>query len=391
MRRIRADWVWTPDGPLAGGEVVLDYDGRVTAVAARSGHEAEEVGGLLLPGLVNAHCHLELSDLRGKVPGGSGLSSWAQALVSRRRAPDAEAMRGAITEARDAGTAALVDVTNSGAPIPLMADADLRGSAQVEILGIEPDRCESARSGAARLLLAPGFPAVETCHAVVSCAADLLASVLAPPPEPGPARTFHCDEDAADTLLLRDRSGPWADFLDRLGRDWRDRIGHADSPVALLDALDVLGPHLALVHCVHTGPAELDRLAATDTAVVLCPRSNLHIGGALPDVPGMVARGLRLAIGTDSLASCPDLDVLADAAVLAAAFPDIDPGVWIAALTTGGASLLGPVRDGRVGGLCPGAEHGLLHVALPATTDPGRTLLDGTRWARRWLSCPLLP
>lgn len=395
MRRYRADWVWTPAGPLRDGEVAVADDGRIFAVGPASGAAAEAVGGLLMPGLVNAHTHLELSDLRGKVPGGQGLSSWAQALVARRRAPQDEAIRQALDEARAVGTAALIDVTNSGAALPLLAEAPLHGVSQLELIGIEEDRCSQALSQAARLALAPGMPVRVTCHAVVSCAADLLAQVLAAPVEPVPAATFHCDEDPADLDLLRDGSGPWADFLDRLGRDWRDRIGRADTPVRLLEALDVLGPHLALVHCVHTAPDDLDRLAATGTAVVLCPRSNLHIGGSLPDVPGMVRRGIPLALGTDSLASSPDLDVLQEAILLRRSFPEVPADVWVRALTTGGARLLearsrGQDRgDGSAqGALRPGADHGLLHVALPSTDDPASTLLSGDPWPRRWLQCP---
>lgn len=394
MRRYRADWVWTPDGPVRGGEVAVGDDGRISKVRSShtTGAEAEEHRGLLLPGLVNAHCHLELSDLAGRIPGGQGLSSWAQTLLARRRPPQDEAMRQALDQAWEAGTAAIIDVTNSGAPMPLLAEGPLHGVAQIELLGIEPDRCEAARAHAARLMLAPGLPAVETCHAVVSCAEALLAQVLAPSPEPRPAVTFHCDEDPADAELLREEAGPWADFLDRLGRQWRGRMGRAESPIRLLEGLGALGPHLALVHCVHTGPRDLDRLAATGTAVVLCPRSNLHIGGVLPDAAAMIRRGIPLAIGTDSLASVEDLDLLQEGAVLASAFPAIDPSAWVHALTTGGARLVepgaGPRSDGVAwGGLAPGARHGLLLVDLPRTEDPARTLLDGTRWPRRWL-CP---
>lgn len=398
MARFRADWVWTSTGPVRGGEISVSDDGLIERVrtAHTTGAEAEQLPGILLPGLVNAHCHLELSDLHGKVPGGQGLTSWAQALLARRRAPQDEAMRDALDQAFDLGTAAMIDVTNSGAAMPLLAQGPVGGVAQIEVLGIEPDRCEAALGHAARLLLAPGLPAKATCHAVVSCAEDLLEQLLAPPVDPGPAVTFHCDEDPADADLLRDGSGPWADFLDRLGRQWRGRLGSAATPVQLLKGLGLLGPHLALVHCVYTGTRDLDRIAASGTAIVLCPRSNLYIGGILPDVPAMVQRGIPLAIGTDSLASVDDLDLLQEAVVLASAFPEIDPSTWIFALTTGGARLLeagsGSRGDGsELGGLVPGASHGVLLVELPPTDDPIATLLDGSRWPRKWLCPPRRP
>ncbi len=374
----------------------MDSRGRIAELRVNALDEADASShsGMLLPGFVNAHAHLELSDLRQQVIGGHGLSSWAMALLARRRPPQDEAIRTAIDEAYEAGTAAIVDTTNSGAPLPLLADSPMRALGQIELIGIEPERCEAAHSQAARLLLAPGIPAVETCHAVVSCSADLIAEVLQPTGLPGPARTFHCDEDPEDGRLLREQSGSWADFLDRLGRQWRGRIGQAQSTVALLDELGVLGPHLGLVHCVHTGEADLDRIARSGSVVVLCPRSNLHIGGRLPDVPAMIARGIPLAIGTDSLASAPDMDLLAEAATLAARFPTVAPAVWIEALTIGGSRLLveGPKTRATAlarGSLYPGAEHGLVLVSIPRTEDPASTLLDGTRWPRRWLSPPV--
>ncbi|RME20911.1 MAG: hypothetical protein D6798_19350, partial [Deltaproteobacteria bacterium] len=380
------------------GEVVGDDQGRIAGVSAsrRGGGDVAELPGLLLPGFVNAHCHLELSDLRGRIPGGRGLSAWAQALIARRRQPDEEAMAGAIEEARNAGTAAIIDTTNSGAPMPLLVEGGVRGLAEIELIGIEPERCRAALAHAARLQLAPGLPTRVTCHAVVSCSEELLATVLAPPADPAPAATFHIDEDPAELDLLQAQEGPWADFLDRLGRDWRGRMGRAETPVALLEKIGVLGPHLALVHCVHTAGDDLDRIAAAGASIVLCPRSNLHIGGSLPDVPGMVRRGIPLAIGTDSLASAPDLDVLAEARTLARAFPEVPPAVFVTALTLGGARLFeavpgaGPRGDGAaLGGLVAGARHGLLHVALPATDDPAATLLGGGPYPTRWLQCPL--
>ena len=399
MRRFRADLVWTPQGPLRGGEVLVGGDGRIAEVSGPSQARAEQVSGLLLPGLVNAHAHLELSDLRGRVPGGEGLPSWVQALMAARRVPEAGAVRQAIAEAQAMGTAAIIDVSNSGASLPLLVEAGMRGLVQIELLGIEPERCEAARAAAAAVEEGARMPTRRTCHAVVSCSRDLLAQTLAP--GSSAVATMHGDEDPADAALLRDQEGPWAVLLDRLGRDWRGRMGQAPSTVDLLEGLGVLGPGLALVHCVHTGPEALDRIAARGAAVILCPRSNLHIGGRLPDLPGMVRRGIPLAIGTDSLASSPDMDLLGEATALARAFPELAPATWIQALTTGGARLLErldpgrPLGDGAArGGLVPGAVHGILHLHLPPTDDPARALFAPPAtgaWPRSWLSCPLLP
>jgi cytosine/adenosine deaminase-related metal-dependent hydrolase len=98
----------------------------------------------------------------------------------------------------------------------------------------------------------------------------------------------------------------------------------------------------------------------------------------------MIARGIPLAIGTDSLASSPDLDPLAEAVALRRAFPDVALSTWICALTEGGADALAL----PLGRLQTGLAPGVLHVELPATDAPLDLLLDGTNWRRRWLACP---
>lgn len=110
----------------------------------------------------------------------------------------------------------------------------------------------------------------------------------------------------------------------------------------------LLGPQLLLVHGVHLQPQDWETLGDTGAYLCLCPRSNMHIGGVLPDVVGLIEAGVSLCLGTDSMASSPDLDVLAEIPVLASAFPEIDPGIWLNMATMGGADALGLTAYGRI-------------------------------------------
>lgn len=364
-RRLEAAWVWTGETLLRDAAVMLDATGRVTAVEPAPGAPP----GLLMPGLVNAHTHLELSDLRGAVPGGDGLFAWVTALLRRRREPDPAAMLAAAFEAREAGVAAVVDVGNTGASLPALAEAGLGGALLVEAIGLAPERWRVAFDTAACLRPPPGLRVGVTAHAPHSCAPELLRRAL----RGGPA-TVHCDEDPDEARVLGERAGPWAEFLALREPEWDARLGRAPSGTALLDDLGLLGPHLGLVHMVAAREADLDRAAAAGAGVVLCPRSNLFIGRALPPVPAMVERGIPLAIGTDSLASAPDLDPLAEAVVLARAFPRVPREVWARALTVNGARLAG---DPKLGRLEVGRRPGVLHVAIPPTEDPLGALFSG--------------
>jgi cytosine/adenosine deaminase-related metal-dependent hydrolase len=143
----------------------------------------------------------------------------------------------------------------------------------------------------------------------------------------------------------------------------------------------VLSPHALLVHLTLTRGADLDTIAESGARAVLCPRSNLHITGQLPDAEGLHARGVPLALGTDSLASSPDLDVLAEASAARAAFAGVPVTAWARALTRGGAEALGRAEHGRL----KGSATPLLHVDVPDGEGVLEHLFDGTRWPRRWI------
>ncbi len=400
--------LWTGEALLHGAALSWDGDGRLRAISATD--RAPTLPGLLSVGFVNAHAHLELSHPGGPVPGGAGSVAWVSALGARGAGPlDPGALARAAAAARAAGCAALIDHSNSaldadpavaGQVAAAMAAAGLRGVVQAECIGLGPARVEAQLAAAGPPAPAgPGLWRRPTAHSPISCAPALLRAALADAgwaeAGPGlPAPTVHCDEDEADLALLADRAGPWADFHAALararpGHAWAALLGAAPSGVALLGALGLLGPRLGLVHLTAARAVDLDAVAAAGATAVLCPRSNLHITGRLPPARGLLARGVPLALGTDSLASAPDLDLLAEAATLHKALPDVDPAVWLRALTAGGAALLGPAAPPP---LALGAPlPPLLHLPAPDLADPRgglRALLDGSPWPRRWLALP---
>lgn len=386
MRTVTAAWAWTGAELIRWPNIRVAEDGRVLALA--SGAE-DGATGILLPGLINAHAHLELSGLRGQVPGDGDMLAWVQRLFGLRQGPDAAAMRAAIAELSASGTAAVLDVSNTGAPFPHLVEAAaaptgwLRARLQLELLAFTDAGFEEGRRRQQALPQDAGVTSVLTPHSVHALSEGVLRRWAAErrPGEPTP--TLHCDECPADRELIAQGTGPWAALLDRWERPWRGALASGRSEVDALQRLGLLGPDLGLVHLLAADAADLDLIAAAGAPVVLCPRSNLHIHGRLPDAAAMVRRGIPLALGTDSLASNADLDLLAEAATLRAAASAIDPSVWLRALTLGGAALFG---DPELGVLRPGARPGLLLVHIPPTDDPIATLLDGTRWPRSWLA-----
>ena len=191
--------------------------------------------------------------------------------------------------------------------------------------------------------------------------------------------SIHLAEDVAELEFLMSGTGPFADFLDRIQRDWRWWRPPGQSPARYLDGLGLLGPDLLLVHGRYIAEEDLPLVAARQASICLCPRSNLHIGQQLPDVPAMVSAGVRLLLGTDSLASSPSVDVFEEAAVLVDAFPELDPRRWLRSLTADAADAL---RLSGVGRLLPGTAPGL--ILVEGFTDPGAWIGNAPRtWLAR--------
>jgi cytosine/adenosine deaminase-related metal-dependent hydrolase len=365
MGFVSVERAWLPQGEARDLCLLLDEQDQILALRPWRASDPPLQRGLLLPGLINAHCHLELPG--PTVPGGQGLLRWVLELLAAGRSGDLAQIQASL------------DISNGLQPLGASPPSGFALGVQHELLGFGEGALDAL---SAELPPAPALAGLRRGpHAPVSSGPALLRATLsAPALAGGLLPTMHCDEDADSMVFLAEGAGPWADLLDRLGRPWRGQHPRCGSGVELLHQLGLLGPGLGLVHLCHLPEAHLPLLLRSGATAVLCPRSNLHIGGRLP-TPALLRAQLPLAIGTDSLCSTPDLDLLAEAAELARACPELSAERWLRALTEGGAHLLGQPQLGR---LAPGARPGLLLVELPAHL-PLSALFHGERWPRRWL------
>ena len=369
--------LWTPDGVVSDVTVERSDDGVIVALRPARAGDGPAAPGLVLPRLVNAHVHLELSVLDGKKLPPSDFVTWASRLPYHLRS--ASAFRGRdeyggmhATALAITGTEAVVDVTNRGDTRKLLDAVGLHGIVQHEVLGIDPAQQQQAR--AALAALPPGVRGAP--HALFSTDPSLVVDAVRAGP-PGVPSTIHVGESEDEAEFLRTGTGPHADLLDRLGRDWGAWKPPGCTAIELLDALGVLGPDLLLVHGVHTTPAELALAAARGASFVLCARSNLNVGGRMPDVRAWRAAGLRFALGTDSLASNDDVDVFSEIPVLADAFPELSIDVWLTAATRDAADAIGRPDLGRVavGGRARLVEIAGFGVDVLRVGSPARRLL----------------
>lgn len=380
-RLLHADAVLIGDGStVRDGAVVLDGErvvdvGPAADVRARStGARVERVKGVLLPGLVNAHTHLELSGLRGKLPQGAGFVPWLEAL-QKARVEELEEERDAaidraIASMVEAGVVAVGEVTNSLVAWPRLS-RHFFGAVFHEVFAVDKLRGleQVAKLEAARDAIDPKNGAmkwVPTPHALYSTHPDVVRALLWAT-QGGPL-TIHLAEHAAERAFLRDGGGPLAAFYRARGLDPKSFPVPETDPVSAAKDLGLLRRDAALVHLADAKPGELDLVAEAGAIAVLCPRSNLQIETRYPPLSAMVKRGIRLALGTDSLASSPSLDPLAEAKALLERTPEIPASALISAATSGGARAVG----WSGGKLEKGSAPGVLHVEgeLPADVDP---------------------
>ena len=404
MRIISARWVIPIDRPLIPeGAVALADDGTVLAVGPRAEVRAEfpdapeeRALGALVPGLVNAHAHLELSALADAVPGGQGLVAWTGQVMRAGREVPGERRRAAATEAAATaarlGTSAIGDVGNTLDAAAGIGQAGLSGVLFHELLGSRDAATGDALADAAgekgRADQEGTWPVtlawVRAPHAPYSAGPDLLRRIFAAAAAEARATSIHVAEDGDEIALLRDGSGRWPAVLETMGVDPKTRVP-GKSPVAYLAALGAFetpAPPL-LVHMVHADDEDRRIARQAGATVVLCPRSNLHIGGRLPDVGALCADGLPIAIGTDSLASTPDLSLFGEMATLAAHFPSIPAARWLDAATRAGARALGLPACGA---LAPGKRPGVLDVLIDDAAAPLESLVRDSSPSLRWMA-----
>jgi cytosine/adenosine deaminase-related metal-dependent hydrolase len=387
MLILTASWVLPITGaPIRGGRVAVD-EGRIAWVggAGAAGEPRGELrrlgDGVLLPGLVNAHCHLELSHLAGQLPLGGGFVPWVEALVgARARFGDAEvaaAAAAAIAFLERRGTAAVGDVSNTLAHVSALAASRLDAVVFMELLAWDPARAEASlswaeeRARAVAALLRPGLEVRLAAHAPHSVSPELMRLLV----RRGGPGAIHLAESMDESRFLLDGTGAWPAFLEARG------LGHVAfdppgvSPVRHVEEQGALHPQLVAAHAVQVDGADRELLARRGVHVVLCPRSNRNLGVGRADLPALLLSGVRLALGSDSLASVETLDVLDDAVLLHRQFPGVDPATIVRMATAGGAAALG--RD-DLGALAPGRRAALAYApAAAAPAEPYAYLLSG--------------
>lgn len=405
MRLVHADAIVTGDGPtLKDAAVLLALDGTIEEVgparellAAYGGRgiAVERIRGVVLPGLVNAHTHVELSALHGKVRGGTGFLQWADEMLGVRGELDQDesvaAIEGAVEALTRFGTVAVGEVTNTLGAVAALARAGIGGSIFHEVFGVARDGAIARTAALAHDVeerLSP-WPSADLAyapspHTLYTTHPEAVRRLLALSRERNTRATLHLLEHAPERRAIESGDGEGAAWVvSRVG----NVAGFVWPNMPVLDyatGVGALAPDVILVHLTVATAPELARIAAAGSPVVLCPRSNWTIERAVPPLDAMLAAGLAPALGTDSLASSPSLDVLAEAKSLRDRFPHVPSESLLRMATWNGACALDRRDLGRIQ---RGARPGLFAIEVPVeSADANDHVLAHLDAPRRWIA-----
>ncbi|HEV3260362.1 MAG TPA: amidohydrolase family protein, partial [Gemmataceae bacterium] len=377
---LTARWVFPVDGPpLERGTVTVRGE-RISAVepCGRLRADLDLGNAAILPGLVNAHTHLDLTGLRGKCPPTADFTAWLRGVVRHRRqltpAQVESDIRAGLAESLAHGTTLLGDIAAEGLSWPVLAAAPLRAVVFYELLGLPPARARQAWAGACAWLA--DHPPTATCrpglsphapysvHRALYCLAARRARTHNLP------LTTHLAETPPELELLAHRRGSLVEFLSELGVWYPDGLASSPGQVLRLCRQATLFAH----------GNYLDAGAAVPRSgtIVYCPRTHAAFGHRAHPFRAFLAAGVRVALGTDSLASNLDLDVLAEARFLHVLYPDVPGEAVLRMATLSGAEALG--WQAETGSLAPGKSADLMVLPLPAEdrSDPYRLVFGSS-------------
>ncbi|MFQ5862135.1 MAG: amidohydrolase family protein [Candidatus Brocadiales bacterium] len=381
---LKASYVVASPGELIeGGRVVVQgtkiIDVGPPKTCSASGEEIDFGTAAIIPGLINAHTHLELTDLKGKIPPPKSFTHWLRHIVAyRREEPDRDlstAVERGVQLSLEAGTTTVGDISTSNDSFRTLPRLPIRKRVFKEVLALDPKVVASVLEDAIRILSefprdGLGYVGLSP-HAPYTACEKLYKGCTLFSKGHDMLLTTHVSETEDELEFLSKGTGSFAIMLKAYGilEGWEPP---GLSPIAYLKNIGALASPWLLVHCNYPSDEEVHIIKESGSSVTYCPRSHHYFGHKIHPFPRLLREGINVALGTDSLASNQSLSVLDEMRFVIANYKEVSPQDVMAMATVGGARALG-VED-RVGRLSPGLEADLAVMELPK--DGGGSVLD---------------
>jgi len=379
--------------PINNGAVVVKGS-RILAVGTLQEMAAQYTGRMidlgeqvLMPGLINAHCHLDYSMMRWAIHPPRGFTRWVQRLNAMKSALSDEdyllAIQRGFTELRKWGTTTVLNIESFPELMSRIPTPPIRTWWFYEMIDVRQ------RVTTDELLNGAGFFFRKhsdwlggfglSPHAPYTASADLYKLVTACARQYGMLVTTHLAESVEETAMFHRAAGPLYDFMSALGRDMQD-CGHG-SPLKLLLGNEMIAPEWIVAHMNELQEDDFALLERTPLHVVHCPASHRYFGHREFPMDRLRAIGVNISLGTDSLASCDSLSLFGEMRIVSDRYLSISPLEALKMVTVNPAAAL--QRTGELGCIAPGARADLIALPIASTGTP---LLEEIVWYRRPVS-----
>lgn len=365
--------------------LITNEEGQVEAILPRTeaGEEILEVPGILSPGFVNAHCHLELSHMKGRIPEHTGLPEFILKIVSERHHPEEEilaAIAKAEAHMREQGIVAVGDISNNAMTAAQKALRNLAYYTFVEISGWKPEIAEPRFSNAQKVM--DQFRGITTAasfspHAPYSVSRELWEMMI--PHFEGNTVTIHNQETSAENELFQKGSGDFVQMYQAMNIDQAHFTPTGKNSLPSYFPQLQKAKNVLLVHNTTTTEADIDFATSTAKAnqqslyYAICVNANLYIENALPPIELLRSKNASIVLGTDSLSSNHQLSILAEMQTIAQNFPSIPLAEMLQWATYNGAKAL--QMDAELGSIAPGKKPGIIVLE---NLESGRNFNEAT-------------
>jgi len=370
MRSFKADYVFPVcSAPIKNGIVTVDDFGKIISVGAYNpdtesdGVAVEKLSGVICPGFVNTHCHLELSHLKGKITRHKGLVNFIKE-IQKLRAADAREVNDAAIKAdhdmRQNGIVAVADIANTNITVRIKAGSKLYYHSFIESFGFLPDQAEKVFNNALALLneFKPQSCSI-TPHAPYSVSKELFKLIREHSAAGSNLISIHNQECDDENKFYRYKQGAFIDLYKDLGIDISYFKPHARNSLQSIMPLLTNQQQILLVHNTCTNLKDIYFIKRFDRKInfCFCPNANLYIENKVPKVDLFLEQGHNITLGTDSLASNDGLCILSEMRTLQQKFAGLELARLVEWGTKNGAKYLG--IDDEKGTLEAGKTPGL--------------------------------
>lgn len=369
IRYLTADYIFPiHQAPLKNGVIAIDGSGKIMGLFSSDANEVqnqniERYEGIITPGFVNAHCHLELSHLAGAIPKHTLLISFLQRVMGRKTTEQnciEDSMQKADEQMYDAGIVAVGDISNSLVSKKVKLKSKIYYHTFVEILGFDPQTADAAleRGKSIRSAFKP-LSASIVPHSPYSVSKELFLRIKELSAEETNLFSIHNQESEEENHFYQTNEGGFIDFYSAMNRSIDFFKAYEQTSLASILPSLPQEERILFVHNTFTSKddIELVKKQKLNATWCLCPNANLYIENTLPSVELFTQSDLSMVLGTDSLASNDKLCILSEIKTLHEHFSDLNLSETLRWATLNGARFLG--IDDQFGSIETGKRPGL--------------------------------